>query len=157
MPSSIITLPEDLANIETSVLVTPGIYDYEVDKCEIRVGGKGEFVNVTARILDGEFNGQPVFIVLSTSKAALWKLKQFLLALGAKDPRGKKLDLNNLLRKKFSGELINDEYDPGDGTGKRTVNRINTFLTFKAATSGTSPATGKVAEKEKEEDAEVVF
>lgn len=105
-----VTLPKALEEVETSVLIPNGVYEAELIKAEKRIGAAGDYINYTIQIYKDEKPISRCFEIISLAEQSLWKLKTLLIALGMKEPKGKKLNVSNTLNKRFLAEVIVGEY-----------------------------------------------
>ena len=74
----------DFSNVEDAFEPLPtGAYPVQVTAVEVRDGQSGfPYLNWTFEVQDGEFTGRKLWGVTSLSPKALWKLKEFLKAVG---------------------------------------------------------------------------
>ena len=129
-----------------------GTYTFKVTKAE---EGDGDNIIVTAEVTGGSPAsqiGKSVKSYFNTQPQSLWKLAQFLEAVGQEVPEDEEdLDLDELIDLEFAGEVGEHKFD-----GK-TYMRIQQFLTTDDVENGDdkpAPKKGKAPAEEEDDEEE---
>lgn len=137
----------DFTGVEAFVKMPVGIHNVVVKEAEI--GSAKSSDNRVLTIVFEHESGATVKHRLTLTKNALWKLKQFLEAIGEKGLDGKfKLEPDKLIGKKCSVEIGEEEYD-----GKMYA-RVENCMKATASTKTTASKTADVEEEEEDDDFE---
>lgn len=108
------TVKLDMTNVESYVRCPEGEWLAKVKKADLgTVQGSGDdCIKVVFEVITkGEANGAQVFETFSLSEKALWKLKNFLEAIGLKASGKINLDLDKILGKTCIIDVFHDEYN----------------------------------------------
>lgn len=103
----------DMTGVESYTRCSEGEHLVRVKKMEMgQVQGSGDdALKAVFEVIQGSDKGCQVFETFSLSEKALWKLKQFLMALGMKADGKLNLDLDKLEGKVCVIDVIHDEYN----------------------------------------------
>lgn len=106
-------LKVDMTGVESYTRCPEGEQVVRVKKMEMgTVQGSGDdALKAVFEVIKGEGKGCQVFETFSLSEKALWKLKQFLTAIGVKADGKLSLDLDKLEGKSCIIDVIHDEYN----------------------------------------------
>lgn len=106
-------LKVDMTGVESYTRCSEGEHLVKVKKMEMgQVQGSGDdALKAVFEVIQGSDKGCQVFETFSLSEKALWKLKQFLMAIGMKADGKLNLDLDKLERKICVIDVIHDEYN----------------------------------------------
>lgn len=117
-------LKVDMTGVESYTRCPEGEQLVRVKKLEVgTVQGSGDdAVKAVFEVIKGDGKGCQVFETFSLSEKALWKLKQFLTAIGIKSDGKLSLDLDKLEGKTCIIDVIREEYN-----GQKRA-KISTFL-----------------------------
>lgn len=117
-------LKVDMTGVESYTRCPEGEQVVRVKKMEMgTVQGSGDdALKAVFEVIKGEGKGCQVFETFSLSEKALWKLKQFLTAIGVKADGKLSLDLDKLEGKSCIIDVIHEEYN-----GQKRA-KISTYL-----------------------------
>lgn len=103
----------DMTGVESYTRCSEGEHLVRVKKMEMgQVQGSGDdALKAVFEVIQGSDKGCQVFETFSLSEKALWKLKQFLMAIGMKADGKLNLDLDKLEGKICVIDVIHDEYN----------------------------------------------
>lgn len=106
-------LKVDMTGVESYTRCSEGEHLVRVKKMEMgQVQGSGDdALKAVFEVIQGSDKGCQVFETFSLSEKALWKLKQFLVAVGMKADGKLNLDLDKLEGKVCVIDVIHDEYN----------------------------------------------
>ena len=106
-------LKVDMTGVESYTRCSEGEHLVRVKKMEMgQVQGSGDdALKAVFEVIQGSDKGCQVFETFSLSEKALWKLKQFLMAIGMKADGKLNLDLDKLEGKVCVIDVIHDEYN----------------------------------------------
>lgn len=106
-------LKVDMTGVESYTRCPEGEQVVRVKKMEMgTVQGSGDdALKAVFEVIKGEGKGCQVFETFSLSEKALWKLKQFLTAIGVKADGKLSLDLDKLEGKSCIIDVIHEEYN----------------------------------------------
>lgn len=106
-------LKVDMTGVESYTRCSEGEHLIRVKKMEMgQVQGSGDdALKAVFEVIQGSDKGCQVFETFSLSEKALWKLKQFLVAIGMKADGKLNLDLDKLEGKICVIDVIHDEYN----------------------------------------------
>lgn len=106
-------LKVNMTGVESFTRCPEGEHLVRVKKLEMgTVQGSGDdALKAVFEVLEGDGKGCSVFETFSLSEKALWKLKQFLVAIGVKADGKLSLDLDKLEGKKCLIDVIHEEYN----------------------------------------------
>ena len=106
-------LKVDMTGVGSFTRCPEGEHLVSVKKMEMgTVQGSGDdALKAVFEVLEGDGKGCSVFETFSLGEKALWKLKQFLLAIGVKADGKLSLDLDKLEGKKCLIDVIHEEYN----------------------------------------------
>lgn len=149
----------DFTNVEEGGFAVPnGKYVVKVKKIEQKTSAAGAaYFNWELMILQGPHKGKKLFHITSLKAAALFNLRNTLIALGVPVPKGKlKLDLKALIGKIMGVTVVNEQYE-----GKDRPKIKDTFPVTKegnqyvsAADAYEDPTDEESDEEEEEEETE---
>jgi len=103
-----VTLEVDLEDVESFPSIPDGTYEFEITDGEIKQGPNERYINWTTKC--NEVKGAIVYETNGLTPKSLWRLKGFLIALGVKEPKGKKFKVAPFIGKKFMGEVTHEPY-----------------------------------------------
>lgn len=117
-------LKVDMTGVESFTRCPEGEHLVRVKKMEMgTVQGSGDdALKAVFEVIKGEGKGSSVFETFSLGEKALWKLKQFLTAIGVKADGKLSLDLDKLEGKICIIDVIHEEYN-----GQKRA-KISTYL-----------------------------
>lgn len=103
----------DMTGVESYTRCPEGTWLAKLKSIEVtEIQGSGDDgLKAQFEVIKGEAKGNSVFETFSLSEKALWKLKQFLEAVGMKATGKLKLDLDKLEGKVCLIDVIHDEYN----------------------------------------------
>lgn len=103
----------DMTGVESYTRCSEGEHLVRVKKMEMgQVQGSGDdALKAVFEVIQGSDKGCQVFETFSLGEKALWKLKQFLMAIGMKADGKLNLDLDKLEGKICVIDVIHDEYN----------------------------------------------
>lgn len=106
-------LKVNMTGVESFTRCPEGEHLVRVKKLEMgTVQGSGDdALKAVFEVLEGDGRGCSVFETFSLGEKALWKLKQFLVAIGVKADGKLSLDLDKLEGKKCLIDVIHEEYN----------------------------------------------
>ena len=106
-------LKVNMTGVESFTRCPEGEHLVRVKKLEMgTVQGSGDdALKAVFEVLEGDGKGCSVFETFSLGEKALWKLKQFLVAIGVKADGKLSLDLDKLEGKKCLIDVIHEEYN----------------------------------------------
>lgn len=106
-------LKVDMTGVESYTRCSEGEHLARVKKMEMgQVQGSGDdALKAVFEVIQGSDKGCQVFETFSLGEKALWKLKQFLMAIGMKADGKLNLDLDKLEGKICVIDVIHDEYN----------------------------------------------
>lgn len=106
-------LKVDMTGVESYTRCSEGEHLVRVKKMEMgQVQGSGDdALKAVFEVIQGSDKGCQVFETFSLGEKALWKLKQFLMAIGMKADGKLNLDLDKLEGKICVIDVIHDEYN----------------------------------------------
>lgn len=106
-------LKVDMTGVESYTRCSEGEHLVRVKKMELgQVQGSGDdALKAVFEVIQGSDKGCQVFETFSLGEKALWKLKQFLMAIGMKADGKLNLDLDKLEGKICVIDVIHDEYN----------------------------------------------
>lgn len=106
-------LKVDMTGVESYTRCSEGEHLVRVKKMDMgQVQGSGDdALKAVFEVIQGSDKGCQVFETFSLSEKALWKLKQFLMAIGMKADGKLNLDLDKLEGKICVIDVIHDEYN----------------------------------------------
>lgn len=106
-------LKVDMTGVESYTRCSEGEHLVRVKKMEMgQVQGSGDdALKAVFEVIQGSDKGCQVFETFSLGEKALWKLKQFLVAIGMKADGKLNLDLDKLEGKVCVIDVIHDEYN----------------------------------------------
>lgn len=106
-------LKVNMTGVESFTRCPEGEHLVRVKKLEMgTVQGSGDdALKAVFEVLEGDGKGCSVFETFSLGEKALWKLKQFLVAVGVKADGKLSLDLDKLEGKKCLIDVIHEEYN----------------------------------------------
>lgn len=106
-------LKVNMTGVESFTRCPEGEHLVRVKKLEMgTVQGSGDdALKAIFEVLEGDGRGCSVFETFSLGEKALWKLKQFLVAIGVKADGKLSLDLDKLEGKKCLIDVIHEEYN----------------------------------------------
>ena len=106
-------LKVDMTGVESYTRCSEGEHLVRVKKMDMgQVQGSGDdALKAVFEVIQGSDKGCQVFETFSLSEKALWKLKQFLMAIGMKADGKLNLDLDKLEGKVCVIDVIHDEYN----------------------------------------------
>lgn len=98
-------------------LIPDGQYKVKIKSATLEEGTKAPYLKINMTIREGvgakdpeEFSGQPLQSRLSLSQKALWKMNQFLDALGYRD-NDQDYDTNDLVDREIYVQVVQGEYE----------------------------------------------
>lgn len=103
----------DMTGVESYTRCPEGEWTARLKKIEMgEVQGSGDdCLKAQFEVCEGEAKGNTVFETFSLTEKALWKLKSFLQAVGMKADGKISLDLDKLIGKTCTIEVVHDEYN----------------------------------------------
>ena len=102
----------DLTNVETFVRMSEGVHRVKVVSCEDKESQSGDDMLVIAfEAVNGDDKGARLYDNFVLTDKALWKLKQFLQAIGIKCDGKIVLDTDKLIGKICDVEVFHEEYN----------------------------------------------
>ena len=106
-------LKVNMTGVESFTRCPEGEHLVRVKKLDMgTVQGSGDdALKAVFEVLEGDGKGCSVFETFSLGEKALWKLKQFLVAIGVKADGKLSLDLDKLEGKKCLIDVIHEEYN----------------------------------------------